>query len=136
MQMIGCGKESDIYLCEDLQGNEIVLKLARLGRTSFRSVKTNRDYLGNRGQYNWLYLGRLSSLKEFLFMQALNDHGFPTPKPIDSNRHAILMSKIPGLPVCKVKTIKNVEGVYNQAMDMLKRLTQYGLIHCDYNEFN
>lgn len=134
--MIGCGKESDIYLCQAPDGSEMILKLARLGRTSFRSVKANRDYLQNRTQYSWLYLSRLSSLKEFLFMQALYNHGFPTPRPIDSNRHAILMTRIPGLPVCKVKTIKDKPYVYTQAMEMIKSLTKHGLIHCDYNEFN
>ena len=33
------------------------------------SIKNNRDYLQGRTQYSWLYLSRLSSLKEFLFMQ-------------------------------------------------------------------
>ena len=67
---IGCGKESDIYLCEDREGQEMVLKLTRLGRTSFKSVRQNRDYLRNQTHFNWLYLSKLSSLKEFLFMQA------------------------------------------------------------------
>merc|ERR1740139_150364 len=135
-RMIGSGKESDIYLCEGVDGNELILKLARLGRTSFRSIKNNRDYLQGRTHYSWLSLSKLSSLKEFLFMQSLYEHGFPTPKPIDSNRHAILMSLVPGLTLCKVKTIKNRQHVYDQAMDMIKKLCQYGLIHCDYNEFN
>jgi RIO kinase 2 len=133
---IGCGKESDIYLCEDPKGQEMVLKLTRLGRTSFKSVRQNRDYLKGKTQFNWLYLSRLSSLKEFLFMQALHANGFPTPKPIDSNRHAILMSRIPGVPVCKCKVLKNPSDVYNQAMNMVKDLARNGLIHCDFNEFN
>ena len=29
-------------------------------------------------------------------MQALYKSGFPTPRPVDSNRHAILMSLIDG----------------------------------------
>ena len=135
-QKIGSGKESDVYLCKDMQGNDMVLKLARLGRTSFRSIKNNRDYLRGRTQYSWLYLSRLATLKEFLYMQTQNEHGFPTPKPIDSNRHAIQMSKIDGLPLVRIKNIVDKPGVYKQAMDMIVKLTQYGLIHCDYNEFN
>lgn len=45
---IGVGKESDIYLCKDDNDNSVVLKFARLGRISFRSVKKNRDYLKHR----------------------------------------------------------------------------------------
>ena len=65
---MGVGKESDIYKCINSDGHLVVLKFARLGRTSFRSVKNNRDYLGHRTSFNWLYLSRLASVKEYLYM--------------------------------------------------------------------
>ena len=42
---IGVGKESDIYLIRSNENKLMVLKLARLGRASFKTVKNNRDYL-------------------------------------------------------------------------------------------
>jgi RIO kinase 2 len=60
---LGVGKESDIYTCYDAEGKPVVLKFARLGRTSFMTVKNNRDYIGGRTSYNWLYLSRISSTK-------------------------------------------------------------------------
>ena len=36
---IGVGKESDIYSCENADKEIVILKLARLGRTSFRTIK-------------------------------------------------------------------------------------------------
>jgi len=71
------------------------LKLHRLGRTSFRTVKKNRDYLQTRKSASWLYLSRLAALKEFAYMKVLYDNGFPVPRPIDINRHAVLMELIP-----------------------------------------
>ena len=68
---IGVGKESDIYECVTPEGEVVVLKLTRLGRNSFRSVKKNREYIQHRTNYNWLYLSRLSSAREFMFMQML-----------------------------------------------------------------
>ena len=63
------------------EGETFALKLHRLGRTSFRAVKSKRDYLGNRGNhFSWLYLSRLAALKEYAFMKALGDHGFPVPQ--------------------------------------------------------
>jgi len=91
---IGVGKESDIYLCEGAEGANVVIKFARLGRTSFRTVKDNRDYVKGRTGFSWLYLSRIASLKEFAFMKALYSKDFPTPVPIDSSRHAIVMSFI------------------------------------------
>lgn len=102
---IGVGKESDIYKCEALDGSHVVLKLTRLGRRSFKTIKNNREYIQNRTSYNWLYLSRLSSMREFTFMQILHEDGFPTPRPIDTNRHAIVMSLIDGDPLCHVKKI-------------------------------
>ena len=43
----------------------LALKLHRLGRTSFRAVKSKRDYLRDRSSasFSWLYLSRLAALK-------------------------------------------------------------------------
>lgn len=51
------------------EGEVFALKLHRLGRTSFRDVKSKRDYLGTRSSYSWLYLSRLAALKEYAFMK-------------------------------------------------------------------
>ena len=80
---IGVGKESDIYICADGEGAEMCLKLHRLGRTCFRAIKNKRDYHGHRHAASWLYLSRLAAMKEYAFMKALYDHGFPVPKPVD-----------------------------------------------------
>lgn len=83
---IGMGKEADIYMAQTPDGDQVVLKLHRLGRTSFKAVKNKRDYLKSRTSVSWLYMSRLSALKEFAFMTALFQHGFPTPTPLDHNR--------------------------------------------------
>lgn len=36
--------------------------------------------------------------KVFAF-QALHEHGFPVPKPVDANRHAVVMELIDGHPL-------------------------------------
>jgi RIO kinase 2 len=77
----------------------VIIKFARLGRISFRTVKENRDYIKGRTCYSWLYLSRIASLKEYAFMKALHSKGFPTPTPIDSNRHAIVMSYVESYPM-------------------------------------
>lgn len=45
---IGVGKESNIYIIADPEGNEICLKLHRLGRVCFRKVTEKRDYHKHR----------------------------------------------------------------------------------------
>ena len=41
----------------------------RLGRVSFRAIKSKRDYLGKRKSASWMYMSRLSAQKEYAFMQ-------------------------------------------------------------------
>lgn len=135
-RQIGVGKESDIFEVTNDEGEVFALKLHRLGRTSFRDVKSKRDYLGTRSNYSWLYLSRLAALKEFAFMKALGDHGFPVPVAIDNNRHAVLMELVDGQPLVQVRELAHPAAVYSAAMDLIARLAARGLIHCDFNEFN
>lgn len=113
-----------------------ILKLARLGRTSFRAVKSKRDFVKNKTHYNWIYLSRLSSQTESKFLNGLYMTGFPVPKPFGNNRHAILMEYIPGYQLSKVTEIKNPEKVYNNLISILYKFAESGLVHGDYNEFN
>lgn len=59
----------DIFEVVKEDGTVLAMKLHRLGRVSFRAVKSKRDYLRHRSSYNWLYLSRLAALKEFAFMK-------------------------------------------------------------------
>ena len=60
----------------DENDETLIMKVHRLGRTSFRAVKSKRDYLHKRSSFSWLYLSRLSAIREFSFMKALEDRGF------------------------------------------------------------
>ena len=133
---IGVGKESDVYLMRTRDDKLLVLKLARLGRTSFTRVKDTRDYIEHRRQYNWLYLSRLAAQREFHHLTALHQRGFPVPVPVHANRHAILMSFVNGFPFYSVKAVTNVHVLYNQIVDLLERFAMHGLVHGDFNEFN
>ena len=74
----------------------LCLKLHRLGRTCFRKIREKRDYHKKRKQMSWIYLSRISATKEFAYMKALYDRGFPVPKPIDFNRHCVVMELVQG----------------------------------------
>jgi RIO kinase 2 len=141
-QRIGTGKESDIYLAVNPNGQQIVLKFHRLGRTSFRNVRQKRDYQQNKNSaHSWLFLSRLSALKEYAFLTALYNVQYPTPTPIAQNRHIVAMSVVRGMPLYQIhpSKISHAQAVdmYEQVMTIAKRLAQiHGLVHCDFNEFN
>jgi RIO kinase 2 len=133
---IGVGKESDIFVVADEKGVQRVLKIHRLGRISFRTVKANRDYLRNRSSGSWMYMSRLAALKEFTFMTALRNSGFPVPEPLAQSRHTIVMSLIDAFPMRQISSVPDPAGLYAELIQMIMRLAQYGLIHGDFNEFN
>ncbi|XP_003817976.1 serine/threonine-protein kinase RIO2 [Pan paniscus] len=133
---MGVGKESDIYIVANEEGQQFALKLHRLGRTSFRNLKNKRDYHKHRHNVSWLYLSRLSAMKEFAYMKALYERKFPVPKPIDYNRHAVVMELINGYPLCQIHHVEDPASVYDEAMELIVKLANHGLIHGDFNEFN
>ena len=78
LSTFGCWA-TDVFVVADNDGKEMILKLHRLGRTSFQTVTRNRDYTrrpGQRGGAGWLYLSRLAAQKVvesvllFPFLQA------------------------------------------------------------------
>ena len=133
---IGIGKESDIFVVASPTGTQHVLKIHRLGRISFRSVKANRDYLRNRNTGSWMYMSRLAALKEFSFMKALKENGFVVPEPIAQSRHTIVMELIDAFPLRQITEVPDPPGLYAELMEMILRLASFGLIHGDFNEFN
>ncbi|KAM3960446.1 uncharacterized protein ACR2FA_000379 [Aphomia sociella] len=133
---IGVGKESNIYTVADEDRNPLCLKLHRLGRTCFRNIKGKRDYHAHRNRASWLYLSRISATKEFAYMKALYDRDFPVPKPIDFNRHCVVMELVRGGPLTHVTAVDDPETLYDELMNLIVRLGNCGVIHGDFNEFN
>jgi len=133
---IGTGKESNIYVVGDKDGETLCLKLHRLGRTCFRKVREKRDYHKQRKQMSWLYLSRISATKEFAYMKALFDRGFPVPRPIDFNRHCVVMDLVHGHPLQQITEVDDPEQLYDDLMNLLLKFANHGVIHGDFNEFN
>lgn len=151
---IGTGKESDVYLAATADGKQVVLKFHRLGRTSFRDVKKKRDYFNvnavsknkngvatfHQQPNSWLFLSRVSALKEYAFMKALYDVDYPTPQPIGHNRHIVAMGLVRGAPLYQVHSnrisAEQAESIFQQSVALASRLAAHGLVHCDLNEFN
>ena len=160
---LGVGKESDVYVVatppnlhltvnktsEAVSGvvpaarleegaEQAVLKIHRLGRISFRSVKRSRDYLHNNriSKSSWQQLSRLSAAREASFMAALYNHNFPVPKLISQNRHTLLMTLHRAPQLRNLQSCPDIPGLWARLMELLVRLGQHGLVHGDFNEFN
>lgn len=94
-----CINTIDIYIVANDDDKQLVLKLQRLGRVSFRSIKSKRDYLQKRKSASWMYMSRLAAMKEYAFMKVLYENGFPVPEPVDLSRHCVVMELIDAFPL-------------------------------------
>lgn len=119
----------------------VAMKVHRLGRTSFRAVKSKRDYLRPRQSAgSWMYLSRLAAVREFAFLSALYSRGFPVPVPIAASRHIVVMELVAGTPLHQVRDFDGGVAAAATAGRALVRfcadLAAAGLVHCDLNEHN
>ncbi|KAI0117761.1 Rio2, N-terminal-domain-containing protein [Nemania sp. FL0031] len=133
---VGVGKESDILVVADESGTQRILKIHRLGRISFRTVKANRDYLRRRQGGSWMYLSRLAAEREYAFMRVLREEGFLVPEPLSQSRHTILMSLVDAFPLRQIAAVPDPAALYAELIALILRLAKHGLIHGDFNEFN
>ena len=68
---------------------------------------------------SWLYLSRISATKEFAYMKALYDRGFPVPEPIDFNRHCVVMELVQGHPLQQITEVDDPAELYDRLMNLL-----------------
>ncbi|MFX0041794.1 MAG: RIO1 family regulatory kinase/ATPase [Candidatus Hodarchaeota archaeon] len=135
--LIGKGKESDVYSCMDDHENIFALKIYRMGRTSFKSIKRLRDLIGERSHHSWLYINRLAAKKEFEALEKIYKLDLNTPKPIGYNRHIVVMSYLRGKELVYYKHISNPEKIFNRIIKQMKIIYQKAnMIHGDLGEFN
>ena len=80
-------------------------------------------------------------------MTALHRRGFRVPRPLALNRHAIVMSLVPGVPLKQVPLSafgtatgksrdENIARLYDDCLELALSLAAVGVIHGDLNEFN
>ncbi len=135
--LIGKGKESDVYSCMDDNENIYALKIYRMGRTSFKSIKRFRDLTGERSHLSWLYINRLAAKKEFEVLKMIYKLNLNTPKPIGYNRHIVVMSYLRGKELVYYKSIKNPDKIFNRIIKQMEIIYQKAnIIHGDLGEFN
>ena len=133
---IGKGKESDVYVVANEEGEKLCLKIHRLGRTSNRNMITKRDYLSGYHHVSWLYLSRVAAYREYCFLQEMTQAGIQVPKPIDTNRHCVIMQLIPAVPLNHVREVHDPISLFENLIHIIAQVAALGYVHGDFNEFN
>jgi RIO kinase 2 len=133
---IGVGKESDVFEALDPEENQVVIKLHRLGRTSFRETRRKRQYLADRRHVSWLYQSRLAAEKEYEALLIASRGNVDVPNPIQQNRHIVVMQMFYGDQLSTFDSLGEPETVLVAIIENIKKAYQIGIIHADLSEFN
>ena len=131
---VGIGKEAEVYLAHDSLEQDKILKMFRLGRSSFKQIKRNRDI--NAGVGNWLLLNIETAKKEFDILSYLRDFSSSFPKPLYRSFHCIVMEPIYGSRLSEVENIDNPQLVLERIIDSMRTAYQKGYVNGDLNEYN
>jgi RIO kinase 2 len=131
---LGVGKESDVY--EVCSYRPLALKFHREGYTNFREVDRERDYTSEKDHSSWLYTARKAAEREFETLEALYPE-VRVPRPIDHNRHAIVMEQMDGVELSKASLeTDQAVGVLDLILSELAVAYRAGYVHADISEYN
>ena len=131
---LGVGKESDVY--EAMSFQPLALKFHREGYTNFREVRREREYTADHNHVSWLYTARKAAEREYQALETLYPDA-SVPRPVDQNRHAIVMEKIDGVELSRARLeSEQVVGILDLIFEELATAARAGYVHADMSEYN
>jgi RIO kinase 2 len=130
---LGVGKESDVYEVQSFR--PLALKFHREGYTNFREVMRERDYTADREHTSWLYTARKAAEREYDVLETLYPE-VSVPRPVDQNRHAVLMERMDGVELSRADVAGQAEGVLTLVLRELGTAYEAGYVHADVSEYN
>ncbi len=134
---VGVGKEADVFETTDDRGKEYVIKFYRIGRTSFREVKKKRQFIADRESASWLKACINAAAKETWALRKVLSVGGMVPEAIARERHAILMQRINGTLLTKLKNIdKPLEALKSILYTIKLAYVNAGIVNGDLSEYN
>ena len=131
---LGVGKESDVYEVQSYR--PFALKYHREGYTEFREVNREREYTADHEHVSWLYTARKAAEREYNALETL----FPAvsvPRPVDHNRHAIIMERLDGVELQHAKLeSQQVVAILGLILQEMETAYEEGYVHADMSEYN
>jgi RIO kinase 2 len=131
---IGIGKEAEIYLAHDSQEQDKILKMFRLGRSSFKQIKRKRDV--NTSTSSWLLLNIQTAKKEYDILNYLRHSSASFPTPLYRSFHCIVMEPFYGIRLADAESLDDPKSVLEKIIGNVKIAYQNGYINGDLNEYN
>jgi RIO kinase 2 len=85
---------------------------------------------------SWLYTARKAAEQEYEALETLYPD-VSVPRPIDHNRHAIVMAKIDGVELSRTRLEDGqIQGVLDLLLEEVQAAYAEGYVHADMSEYN
>jgi len=146
---IGEGKESVIFSAITPDKEFVVLKFHRYYALEFRKIEKSLAYASVRLRGEELCIEdyeidvpKAKAQVEYHVLKKISELGLAVPKPIDLDRHVVVMEMIydtPGMPCPLLKKVKLSNP--KEAKEMIKEeyntiVEKAGIVHGDFSEYN
>lgn len=131
---VGIGKEAEVYLAHDSLDQDRVIKMFRLGRSSFKQIKRKRNV--SSGINSWLLMNIETAKKEYDILTYLRDSSVSFPNPMYRSFHCIVMEAIYGNRLSDIEKLNDPELVLDKIINCITIAYRKGYINGDLNEYN
>jgi RIO kinase 1 len=141
--VIKTGKESNVYLGKDKNGDNVAVKIHRIGTGDYRSML---DYIEGDLRFKGIKKSKRSIVyiwvkKEFKNLKRAKDCGVRVPDPIAFKNNVLVMEFIGeydiASPMLKDVRLNDPRKVFETIQSYMKKLYNDGnLVHGDLSEYN
>jgi RIO kinase 2 len=134
--IIAKGKESDVYEAFTEEGALYALKLYKLGRTSFTSVRKKRFKEGAEMK-SWIAVNYEAARREYTALRKLDGLSPAFPKAYAYSRSTVLLEEVSGFRLSERPELEDPKSKLLSLLDSVRKAyTLAGLVNADLSEYN
>jgi RIO kinase 2 len=138
--VIGAGKESDVYIAVTPAGERVAVKFHKEGQAPFHRLRRTRSFAASLTRRSMILWAKMLGEREFKALVELHARGARVPEPIAWNRHAVVERLVEGaVELYRLPPLEPGEAA-RVLLDVLETVriayVDVGIVHGDLSEYN
>jgi len=134
--IIAKGKESDVYEALTEEGSVYALKLYKIGRISFTSIRKKR--VREAAEFrSWMTANYDAARREYHALRKLEDLSRSFPRAIAYSRSTVLLEELTGVRLSQRPELEDPKGGLRAVLDAMRlAFLRARLVNADLSEYN